>query len=178
MHNLQLFKVLSDKSRLLILNSLKEAPMDVERLAKRLNLAVSTVSFHLKKLEDVGLVSSHKEQYYKVFSINDNILTATLNSLITLEQDPMQEDRETAFKQTVLDTFMPNNIIKQMPRQQKKKIILLEQVITQFDKDKRYTELEVNDILKPIFSDHCELRRALIDFRFLTRDKNIYKVAS
>ena len=60
-----LFKCLSDKSRLHIVKSLAMEDMYVERLAERLNLSASTISFHLKKLAEAGIVSSYKTQYRK-----------------------------------------------------------------------------------------------------------------
>ena len=47
---IKLFKCLADKSRLQILKSLAIEEMYVERLAERLGITPSTVSFHLKKL--------------------------------------------------------------------------------------------------------------------------------
>ena len=63
---LRLFKCLSDASRLRILQALSEGDMYTELLAERLGITPSTVSFHMKKLEEAGLVSSRKEQYYTV----------------------------------------------------------------------------------------------------------------
>ena len=54
---LQLFKCLSDKSRLQILKSLAIEDMYVERLAERLGLTPPTISFHLKKLVEAGAVT-------------------------------------------------------------------------------------------------------------------------
>ena len=51
---IQLFKCLSDPSRLQILKSLMQEDMYVERLAERLNLTAATISFHLRKLEAAG----------------------------------------------------------------------------------------------------------------------------
>ena len=64
---IQLLKALADRSRIRIVNALDGKPQYVEELSERLNLAPSTVSFHLKKLEDAGLVHSKKEQYYTVY---------------------------------------------------------------------------------------------------------------
>lgn len=58
--NIKIFKALADKSRLMIINNLLEGPMYVELLAERLGISPSTVSFHLKKLEEVKLVRSKK----------------------------------------------------------------------------------------------------------------------
>ena len=52
---IQLFKCLSDKSRLQILKSLAIEDMYVERLAERLGITAPTVSFHLKKLSRENL---------------------------------------------------------------------------------------------------------------------------
>ena len=60
---IMLFKCLSDKSRLHLLKALAMEDMYVERLAERLDLSASTVSFHLKKLTEAGLVTSYKTQY-------------------------------------------------------------------------------------------------------------------
>ena len=62
---LKIFKSLSDMSRLRIIQSLTKGDMYTELLAERLSLTPSTVSFHMKKLEDAGLVVPRKEQYYR-----------------------------------------------------------------------------------------------------------------
>jgi DNA-binding transcriptional ArsR family regulator len=58
--SLAIMKALADKSRLAIVNSLLERSQYVEEIAKRHGLAPSTVSFHLRKLEQAGLVHSRK----------------------------------------------------------------------------------------------------------------------
>ena len=76
--SLMIFKALSDSSRLLIVSSLLQKPQYVEELAQRLNLADSTVSFHLKKLETAQLVYKEKQQYYVIFHLNEQIFDSTL----------------------------------------------------------------------------------------------------
>ena len=66
-NSIEIMKSLADTSRLRILNSLMDNPQYVEELSHRLNLAASTISFHLKKLESAGLVTQTKEQYYIVY---------------------------------------------------------------------------------------------------------------
>lgn len=56
MNSLNLFKGLADESRLSIVKLLQSKPYCVEDLAGELNLAVSTISAHLKKLQQAGLV--------------------------------------------------------------------------------------------------------------------------
>ncbi|MBR4889383.1 MAG: winged helix-turn-helix transcriptional regulator, partial [Clostridia bacterium] len=59
---IRLFKCLADATRLQIVKSLREEPMYVELLAQRLERTPSTISFHLKKLEEAGVVQAAKEQ--------------------------------------------------------------------------------------------------------------------
>jgi len=175
MNNLLLFKVLADKSRLQILNSLLEEPMVVERLASRLNLAISTVSFHLKKLEEAGLVESYKDQYYKQYTIKKALFNQPLSTLITLDKDPIIEDRDAAYRNKVIETFFNNDYVEQLPVQRKKRFIILEEIAKAFHETKIYDETEVNEILMRYHDDYCTLRRDLVDFKFLARDHGHYK---
>ena len=79
---LALFKCLADKSRLQILKSLMQEDMYVERLAGRLALTPATISFHLKKLEDAGAVTSRKEQYYTMYSIRQEVFSARMIDIV------------------------------------------------------------------------------------------------
>ncbi len=79
---IKLLKCLSDKSRLLIIKSLGKEDMYVERLAQRLGLSSATVSFHLKKLEEIGVVKSRRDQYYTVYSLCADALSFRLIDFI------------------------------------------------------------------------------------------------
>ena len=52
---------------------------------------------------------------------------------------------------------------------EKKKYILLTFIIEKFDKNKIYSEKEINEVLEPIYEDYAFVRRYLIDYRFLLR---------
>lgn len=45
-------------------------------------------------------------------------------------------------------------------------------ITTLFDENKKYSEVEVNEILRPVYDDFVLLRRYLIDYKFLTREKD------
>lgn len=59
--------------------------------------------------------------------------------------------------------------LKLLPNKEKKKLVILNYLIDRFEKEKEYTEKEVNEILKPFFDDYVYLRRSLIDYRLLNR---------
>lgn len=175
---IQLFKCLADKSRLQILKSLMEEDMFVERLAERLSLTAPTISFHLKKLEEVGAVSSHKEQYYTIYSIKKDIFMSRIIDLIkekSSEAD-LQKEREENYRKKVIDSFFEYGKLKTIPSQRKKERIILEEIAKSFEPDREYTEREVNIIIADFHDDFCTIRRDMISENILTRKDSIYQV--
>jgi predicted transcriptional regulator len=174
--SIEIMKSLSDTSRLRVLNSLMEKPQYVEELAHRLDLAPSTVSFHLKKLEAAGLVNQQKEQYYIIYSINTGLLNLSLKELTSFEniEKYTQEERIRSYRIKVLRTFFKNKRLVKLPVQRKKRMIILDEYTCKFKKGKKYTEENVNEIIKQSFDDYCTIRRLLIEENLMKREKQIY----
>lgn len=177
MNSLEIFKCLSDNSRLKIINSLMTESMYVELLAERLGLSTSTISFHLKKLMDANIVSCKKEQYYTIYSLNEEILTMNLKDLIKDDrnEEEILDQREERYREKVIDSFFKYNKLKNLPVQKKKKQIVLEKIVESFEKDRTYTEKEVNLIIADFHDDFCTIRRDLIGFNLMERKDGIYK---
>jgi len=171
-----LFKCLADKSRLQIIKSLAKEEMYVERLAERLNSTPPTISFHLKKLESANIVTSRKEQYYTIYSLNKDVLKFNALDMILSEVGDSQEDeRDIKYRNKVLSSFMEYGKLKSIPAQQKKKIIILEEIAKSFETNREYTEREVNIIIADVHDDFCTIRRDMVDFGIFVRDKGIYQ---
>lgn len=170
------FKALSDGSRLRILSSLMEAPKYVEIIAERLELASSTVSFHLKKLEEADLVTKEKDQYYINYSINSEIFDRPLKYWINPEHQATDAEslREATYRQKVLDTFIKYHKLISIPVQRKKRLIILEHLVGEFDFTRKYTEKEVNLIIASYHDDFATLRREFINEKLLMRENGIY----
>ena len=68
--------------------------------------------------------------------------------------------------------------LSQFPAKEKKKIILLREIMKNFKHNREYHEEEVNKILERIYSDYATIRRALIEYGFLERsdDCKVYRV--
>lgn len=173
---IRLFKCLADKSRLQILKSLAIEDMDVERLAGRLELQPPTVSFHLKKLSEAGLVTSYRSQYYAMYSLCREPFMMTLMSILDEQSDEAaaQAQRDEQYRKKVLDTFIEYGKLKSIPAQRKKKRIILERIVEEFEFDRLYSEKEVNLIIADFHDDFCTLRRDLIGEGLMTRDKTGY----
>ena len=173
---MKLFKCLSDMSRLRIVQSLSQGEMYTELLAERLDLTPSTVSFHMKKLEEAGLTVSRKEQYYTVYSLNRAILEKTLYDVAVSEPEQMdeQQKREDEYRRKVIKAFFEYGKLRSIPVQRKKKIICYEQIAAHFEPGKVYEEKEVNEIIFPIHEDYCTIRRDMISEGIFRREGSRY----
>ncbi|MGE5410462.1 MAG: metalloregulator ArsR/SmtB family transcription factor [Clostridiales bacterium] len=176
--SINLMKALGDASRLLIVNSLMEKPHYLEELAKKLNLSESTVSFHMKKLENSGLVYRKKEQYYAIFSINQEVINSTLKDIISFDniQKPVQDERIRDYRNKVIGVYFREGKLLRIPSQHKKRQIILEEIIMLFEKDRVYPEKEVDSILEEVNEDYCSIRRYFIDKNMMKRDWGSYRV--
>lgn len=172
-----LFKCLADKSRLQILKSLAQEDMYVERLAERLGLTPSTVSFHLKKLADVHAVRAYKSQYYMMYTLETACFDIRLLDILREESDEaaVQAQRDAEYRQKVLDTYFSYERLRTIPTQRKKERIVLEHIVQAFACDRLYSEREVNVILADFHDDFCTLRRDMVGEGLLERSAAGYR---
>ena len=173
---ISLFKCLGDKSRLQILKSLALEDMYVERLAERLGLTPSTISFHLKKLADVGAVRSYKTQYYTMYALCREVFQSRMLDIILEASDEaaLQARREEEYRQRVIKTFFEYGKLKSIPAQRKKERIILEEIVKAFEPDRLYSEREVNLIIADYFDDFCTIRRDMISEGLMERSSEGY----
>jgi biotin operon repressor len=175
---LNLLKTIADETRIRIIRALSEKDCYTELLAERLGLSSATVSFHMKKLVEVGLVDVRREQYYTVYSLKREVLSYTLGDLILKDgqSETAEALREEQYRRKVLKTFMPNGVCKQMPAQLKKRIIVYREIFSRFEPNRSYTEKEVNAIISEIHEDYCTVRRGFIGMGWMHRSNGIYTV--
>ncbi len=171
-----IFKALADRSRMLIASSLIEKPSYVEELSEGLALAPSTVSFHLKKLEEAGLVESAKEQYYVIYSLRRDLLEQRLLEMLSLggRARADQAERLRRYRQKVLKTFIRRGKLTKIPVQRKKRRVILEEIANGFEPGRRYPEREVNLLIADFHDDFCTLRRELVAEKIMGRSRNTY----
>jgi DNA-binding transcriptional ArsR family regulator len=166
------FKALADANRLKILGLLAQEDLTVEQISEMLNLRPSTVSHHLSKLSDVGLVSAKAYSYYNIYHLENQALEEKAKLLLSKETLPtMASDiNMNAYDQKVIaDYSTPDGHLKTIPSQRKKLDVILRHISHKFEPDLRYSEYEVNQILKEFHADTASLRRELIGKGILER---------
>ena len=82
----------------------------------------------------------------------------------------MQDDT----RQKVIQRFIRDGRLLQMPAKRDKRLLVLDHVAQSFEPGRSYPELEVNETLRHYDDDVATLRRYLVDEAFLTRDHNVY----
>jgi biotin operon repressor len=173
-----LFKCLADRTRLQILRTLAREDAYVELLSERLGMAPSTISFHLKKLSDVGAVSSQKAQYYTMYTLNRELFDQTMLSILQEESDEaaVQDERERLWREKVLRSFFDEDgRLRTIPAQRKKRLIVLERLAEAFECGRAYSEREVNLIIADFHDDFCTLRREMVDEHLMSREDGQYQ---
>jgi predicted transcriptional regulator len=167
------FKALSDGSRLKIIGLLAQQPYSVEELAALLDLKASTVSHHLAKLAQVGLVSAKTESYYNVYQLDEKALETKSRSIFSQENlaaSVADVDADAYDNKVIKDFIRKDGSLKTIPAQRKKLEAILRYVVKAFDVNKRYSEKKVNEILSSYHEDTASLRRELVGYGLMKRE--------
>lgn len=181
---LDTLKVLADESRLSLLRLVNERERTVGDLAERIQLGEPTVSHHLTRLREVGLVTLRMAGNQRFYRSNPQGLAAFKRMVSTVEQIPFTPESKTVDNgwidelgwdeedAQVLRDYTENRKLTTFPTKQKKLLVILRWLATLFEPDKLYTEPEVNTILRAVYEDdYVTLRRELVDFGYLRRER-------
>ncbi len=172
---MQFLKTLADQTRLRILGLLAAEKRSVEELAVLLNLQPSTVSWHLARLKDIGLVEMKADGNTHVYRMNGKGLGRINKLLANPERAALIGDVEMdAWERKVLNDFLEDGKLKEIPAYRRKREIILRWLIEQFAFGRTYTEKEVNEILTRYHPDYATLRREFIAGKYMAREKGIY----
>lgn len=169
---LKFFAVMADANRLKIVGLLAQEELSVEQLAEIVGLRASTVSHHLARLSELGLVSARAESYYNLYRLETAALHELSRRIFEKETLPnIVADLDLdAYDRKVLASFtLPDGRIKALPAQRKKFEAILRHVLKAFEPGVRYSEKQVNEILAGFFEDTATLRRELVDYHMLER---------
>ena len=167
------FKALADSNRLKIVGLLADKSYSVEELAELLKLKPSTVSHHLARLSEAGLVKARSESYYNVYQLDQTVLEekrGTMFSQSELSSVAAEVDVDAYDKKVIRDFTRKDGSLKTLPSQRKKLEAILRYVVKAFEPEKRYSEKQVNELLKRYHDDTATLRRELVGFGMMQRE--------
>ncbi len=172
----EFFKSMGHPVRLLILNLIKMKPRHGQELSAILKLNPATVSHHLSRLTKSGLLKSSKDQYYQTYSLVKGPWEKNLGDIVFLPDEGISgKVEEDAYRKKVLKAFFRHGRLERIPSQLKKRLVVLEKILQEFESDREYTEQEVNRILVDFHEDVASLRRGMVANGFMKRSRGIYR---
>ncbi len=169
------FKALADANRLKIVGLLARQSYTVEQLAAMLGLGASTVSHHLSKLAEAGLVTATAQSYYNYYHLQTGQMEQMARRLLAPEALPaaaagVETGADAVDRKIVSDYLLPDGKLRTIPAQRKKLLAVLRHIVQAFEPGRRYSEKEVNEILARYHEDTASLRRELVGYRLMERE--------
>ncbi len=168
-----LFKALADPARLRILGLLAERPLAGHELADQLDLTPPTISHHMRRLVAARLVDVVPDAQSRIYSLRTDAIREISTSVLNQRAAPESEEENA-----VLRAFFDGPRLRQIPASRKKRVVVLRRLLERFAPGRDYTEAEVNEMLREAHNDVATLRRELVDYGFMARDRGIYRLAT
>jgi biotin operon repressor len=168
-----LFKALADANRLKIIGLLARRGYSVEELAALLNIKPPTVSHHLSRLAQAGLVTARAEGYYSIYQLDKQALETAARSLFAggqIDQAAQDVDLDAYNRKVLANYCLPDGQLKEIPSQRKKLVVVLRYVLKTFKPGVRYSEKQVNLMLSRFHEDTATLRRELVGYGLMKRE--------
>ncbi len=172
---LAFFKAMANESRLRIVGLLAERERSVQELAELLDLKEPTVSHHLAVLKELGVVTSRPEGVVRWHALKPDAINDIAKSMfeskdmsILSAPAPSRDDRDIA------PFLLPDGSLSRLPSGRRKRWLIYQRLIGDFEDGRRYPESEVNEILQRRHWDSATIRRELVGWRMLARESGVY----
>ena len=123
-------------------------------------------------LRQVGLVDRAGDGYTLAATSLRRLASELAESDVPM--DPWVGFGMTDDEQQILERFFQGRTLAEVPANRAKRLVVLERISLEFDLGTRYTEVEVNDVLRGFHTDVATLRRHLVDEGHLDRDHGQY----
>lgn len=178
----QFHKALADPTRVKLLMILSAGERSGIELAEKLGISPATVTHHIIKLRNISLINERRNKNTIYFTLNHQFIKNSrmeLSDLLYRQEKEVKKQmsgKQKNLEQSVLNNFITSEgKLKQLPAQLKKKLIILERIVSIFEKGQKYPEKEINEALKRFHDDYATLRRELIMHHFMYRENQVYE---
>jgi hypothetical protein len=168
-------KAISDENRLKLIGALAERNASATELTARTLLHPAAVAHHLELLLKAGVVTTRETEAGLAYELDTRYVEAVARQKLATSRktaDIPEEKFSPEDRKILLNYTRPDGRLKQIPMQSKKIQVVLSYIYASFDKERRYTEKEVNEVLAHFHPDTSTLRRFLVDYQFLDRERD------
>lgn len=178
-------KALADATRIKLLILLAEGEQNGQVLAEKLGVTPATITHHATKLREASLINERREKNTIYFSLNHYFIKSNASAAEQLiyrnkgeevRVEQVEEERIRLKETVVRNFFTADGRLKHMPAQLKKKLIVLEHMVSKLDLGQKYSEKEINTFIKDFHDDFATIRREFIMHQFMFREADIYEL--
>lgn len=188
------YKALGDPTRVRILALLANGPLHGQALAGKLTVTPPTITHHMAKLREAGIVYERRDKntiYFYLHEANMKRQSQAILSVLEKAKESTDEDflaeegtnrEETKSKmaaetmQVIRSFITPDGKLKQIPAQRKKKLVVFEYMVRGLEKGRKYAEKEINEYIKQFHDDYATIRREFIMNHYMYREDGIYEL--
>jgi hypothetical protein len=168
----ELLRVLADPERLAVAGALATGPKTAGELTVDLGFPVERVRRHLVRLSGVGVARIDPDR--RTYRLRPEALRTAAQRIGPSTEAGLPLDAIDEEEEAVLRHYFRGGRLTEVPAKLSKRRIVLTRLALEFEAGIRYTEPDVNDILKRFHDDYATLRRYLVDERLLSRDGGRY----
>jgi hypothetical protein len=175
-------KALAEEPRLTIVALLAQRTYEVAELAESLNISAEEAGQHVVSLREVGLVNLRVHGQQRFCRLNPAVLQDFKDAVAEVDVLPetiVPDDNRwidaldlTDFERNVMRAYIVNGKIRVLPERHKTLTVIMRWIATKFQAGIDYAEQEVNAILTQYYEDYVTLRRELINYGFLKRERD------
>lgn len=173
-------KAVGDPTRIRIIALLRKGPLHGQAIADKLALRPPTITHHVKRLKDTGMVYSIRDKNTIYFHLDAKRLEYMSTAILRIGDDQTVQANELKMSEKEKEKILHNFIsvdgrLKQLPSKLKKKIVILSYFAQGFEPGKLYEETEVNEYIQTFYDDFATIRREWIMQQFMYRENNRYE---
>lgn len=180
---LRLLKALAQEQRLKMVGFTGKRERAVNEIAAFLELSEPTVSHHISRLREVGLLTLRMDGNRRFYRLDQKRIEVFKSYAAAIDSPPTKEPVEEVDNRwieelgwndeakKVLYTYTSNGRLQQIPKKQKRLLVILRWLATLFRPGERYSEQEVSDTLAEVHEDYASLRRYLVEYGFMHRQR-------
>lgn len=158
-----------DRRRAFAALVLANGPVTASDLSSATGLPLRAIVDAVDRLVSAGLVVQEGESFAEVTGLFEAAARAEVEPT-----PPSVHSDKPADVQQVLDVALRDERLVQWPAKRAKRLVVLDHLAQLFEIGVRYTEPEVNDLLRPFNDDVATSRRYLVDEEFLDRGEGRY----
>ncbi|MGO0059707.1 metalloregulator ArsR/SmtB family transcription factor [Brevibacillus fluminis] len=175
-HLVNFHKAMGDPTRIRILTLLSKGPLHGQAIAGKLGLTPPTITHHMAKLRETGIVYERRDKNTIYFYLDADHLRRDAQAILDVVWGGEGSVDGNEKEKVIKNFFTVDGKLKSIPVQRKKKLYVFEHMVSGLEVGRKYTEKEINEYISRFHEDFATIRREFIMNHYMYRENNIYEL--